>query len=316
MQFKKLQKHIIRFAKYPVLILCIYYLGKNAADIRPEQLELSFIWIILKFAPLYFLCTFLFVKNWQTILSTLEKEKRQYRDIAHIHFKTAIAKYIPSNIMHYAGRHVMGSRIGIDHATILTSNLLDLSLAVLSAALIVTVTLFAGIIKIPETLLPNYEKYNAPYMIIAGICVTVFFSFIWRKIKSRSDNTNTFILLSLLKVIAGYIIFFVASGTIFFLVFAGIGYTSFTFMNFLLFATVYICAWTLGFITPGAPGGIGVRESIMVAMLSGTIDPQSALVGAFLFRIVGILGEVIGFIFASTILKPGIFASNHFNKTE
>ncbi|MBW8035005.1 MAG: UPF0104 family protein [Planctomycetes bacterium] len=304
MQTKKLSNYIKRFAKYPILILCIYYLGVNATKISPDQFKPSFIWLVLIFGPLYFLSTFLRAINWQTGLGLLEKVKRKYRDIARIHFKTAIAKYVPSNVMHYAGRHFMGSQIGIDHATILTSNLLDLTLAMLSAGIIVLCALSTNLIEIPQTLQKHYDKYNLPCLAIVCICIMIFFCFIWRKTKSRSQNKNISILPQLLSIVVIYLIFFTASGTVFFLIFVGTGNADPNIKALLYFIAVYVCGWALGFITPGAPGGIGVRESIMVAMLSGTIDPQAALVGALLFRLVTIFGEFLGFIFASTLLKP------------
>lgn len=300
----KILKRSVRFVKYPVLILCFYYLGVNAAKIGPEQFKPSFIWLVLMCGPLYFLCTCLFAKNWQMALGLIEKEKRKYRDIARIHFKTAIAKYVPSNVMHYAGRHFMGKQIGINHATILISNLMELTLVIFSAAIIVLCALSMGVVDIPQTLRMYYDKYNMPYLVIFCICMIVFFCFIWRKAKAKSCNTSISILLGLLSMVANYLIFFSTAGTIFFLIFVGIGDVDFNFPTLFYFVAVYICAWALGFITPGAPGGIGVRESIMVVMLSGTIAPQTALVGALLFRLVTILGEFLGFIFASTILSP------------
>jgi uncharacterized membrane protein YbhN (UPF0104 family) len=213
---------------------------------------------------------------------------------------------MPSNVMHYAGRHFMGSQIGIDHSTILLSNLLELTLASFSAAIIVLCAISMSVIEIPETLQQYYDKYTLPYLTIAFICIAAFFCFIWRKAKSKSNNTNISILSGLLTVVAGYLVFFAAAGTIFFFIFVSIGCADSNGMTLLYFIAVYVCAWALGFITPGAPGGIGVRESVMVAMLSGTINPQTVLVGALLFRLVTIGGEVLGFIFASTILNTGV----------
>jgi uncharacterized membrane protein YbhN (UPF0104 family) len=53
-------------------------------------------------------------------------------------------------------------------------------------------------------------------------------------------------------------------------------------------------AWMLGFLTPGAPGGLGVRDAILVAMLTGVSNPAAAVAIAVSFRGVTTLGDVAG----------------------
>ncbi len=54
-------------------------------------------------------------------------------------------------------------------------------------------------------------------------------------------------------------------------------------------------AWTLGFVTPGAPSGLGVREALLVSMLSPTVGAPNATGLALCFRAVTTLGDLIGF---------------------
>jgi uncharacterized membrane protein YbhN (UPF0104 family) len=54
-------------------------------------------------------------------------------------------------------------------------------------------------------------------------------------------------------------------------------------------------AWTAGFLTPGAPGGLGVREAVLVALLVGPLGEGSALAVALAWRVATLGGEVIFF---------------------
>ena len=61
--------------------------------------------------------------------------------------------------------------------------------------------------------------------------------------------------------------------------------------------------WVFGFILPGAPGGFGVRESIVVFTLSLYADDGALLLAAFLLRIILVLADVTAFLFANIIKK-------------
>ncbi|MEQ9122824.1 MAG: hypothetical protein RIM80_09710, partial [Alphaproteobacteria bacterium] len=52
-------------------------------------------------------------------------------------------------------------------------------------------------------------------------------------------------------------------------------------------------AWLAGFVTPGAPGGIGMREFALLMLLSGVGAEADVLLAAALLRVVTVAGEVL-----------------------
>jgi uncharacterized membrane protein YbhN (UPF0104 family) len=60
----------------------------------------------------------------------------------------------------------------------------------------------------------------------------------------------------------------------------------------------YSAAWLVGYITPGAPGG-GVRDAMLVILLSRVITQPQAILVALLFRIVTVSGDILYFYLAS-----------------
>ena len=52
-------------------------------------------------------------------------------------------------------------------------------------------------------------------------------------------------------------------------------------------------SWTLGFLTPGAPSGIGVREAVLVFLLSPLVGSAEAIILSILFRLVTVGGDVM-----------------------
>ncbi|MCI5218992.1 MAG: hypothetical protein D3914_07335 [Candidatus Electrothrix sp. LOE2] len=60
--------------------------------------------------------------------------------------------------------------------------------------------------------------------------------------------------------------------------------------------TAFSVSWIAGFLTPGSPGGIGVREAAFVASLSSFIEERHALVIAIVMRIITSGGDVAFFL--------------------
>lgn len=52
-------------------------------------------------------------------------------------------------------------------------------------------------------------------------------------------------------------------------------------------------AWLLGFLVPGAPGGLGIREFVLVLGLTPVTGEAQAALDALMFRLVTITGDTI-----------------------
>jgi uncharacterized membrane protein YbhN (UPF0104 family) len=59
---------------------------------------------------------------------------------------------------------------------------------------------------------------------------------------------------------------------------------------------VFAVAWVIGFVTLISPGGLGVREAVLLAGLTPAYGAGTALGIAILYRLVTSLGDGIGFI--------------------
>jgi glycosyltransferase 2 family protein len=56
----------------------------------------------------------------------------------------------------------------------------------------------------------------------------------------------------------------------------------------------FAIAWLLGLIVPGLPGGIGLFEAVILALLSSQLSPGELIVIVALYRVVNTLAEAIG----------------------
>src|SRR5262249_30189477 len=66
--------------------------------------------------------------------------------------------------------------------------------------------------------------------------------------------------------------------------------------HLLLAVGVYAVAWVVGLVTLVVPGGIGVREAVLLAGLTPAYGAGTALGVAVAFRIVSSLGDGLGFL--------------------
>ena len=65
----------------------------------------------------------------------------------------------------------------------------------------------------------------------------------------------------------------------------------------------YVLAWLAGFITPGTPAGVGVREIVLLFLLRGQIEQADLLLAIVLGRVVTVIGDLLYFIMATFINK-------------
>lgn len=67
----------------------------------------------------------------------------------------------------------------------------------------------------------------------------------------------------------------------------------------------YSISWLAGFVTPGAPAGLGVREFVFMVILGPTIGESGALIIAGLLRLASVLGDIIAFGLGSWLKSRG-----------
>ena len=69
-------------------------------------------------------------------------------------------------------------------------------------------------------------------------------------------------------------------------------------MSFGLFKQImglYSLAWLVGYITPGAPSGIGIREAIILMFMGGIMDESFVISAMMMHRVVAISGDVLAY---------------------
>jgi len=61
---------------------------------------------------------------------------------------------------------------------------------------------------------------------------------------------------------------------------------------------LYLLAWVIGFLTPGAPSGFGVREAVMIMFFGAIVDDSILLAAMVVHRVITVLGDLFCYLIA------------------
>jgi len=78
--------------------------------------------------------------------------------------------------------------------------------------------------------------------------------------------------------------------------------------SFVAVGAIYLFGWLVGFVVPGAPGGIGVREAVFIILLAPLVGEANALTYSIAVRLVTIGGDILFYLAGLGLRKEKINA--------
>jgi uncharacterized membrane protein YbhN (UPF0104 family) len=221
------------------------------------------------------------------------------------------AKYVPGSIAHHIARVALGRRHGLSTPGVVVTIGLETSWALTAGvAVAISSLVMAGPALVAGTALPSIPKI----LTIAAAALLLPSVGIWLMGERRPAFVNRWLgpnqiahpglgtMATCLLLYGGN---FVISGWILDLLARQL--FGAVVSHLLLAVGVYAVAWVVGLVTLVAPGGIGVREAILLAGLTPAYGAGTALGVAVAFRIVSTLGDGLGFL-------AGFFAEKHLSR--
>ena len=191
--------------------------------------------------------------------------------------KTQLAKYLPGNVFHLAGRQVAGMSAGIPSAAVAKSIGVEMTMLIVSGGCftVLLIPIVAPIVTPLVSLILFPCLATSVYLVIR--------SFV-------GINLSTSFLLQ--------IVFHLCSSLTFATVYLMLG-GRVSDLNFV--AAAYVIAWLIGTITPGAPAGVGIRELVLIFILGRHMEQAQLISAVALGRAVTISADVLFFIIATVI---------------
>ena len=235
---------------------------------------------------------------WSKLLNVFTHQKLILREVIDVYSKANLGKYLPGNIMHYVSRNVYGSKYGISQKDMVYATVMEVALKVVSAGIISLLFLNKRISSILEQI--QVDLSISISFVVTGIAIIVIMIggiVFWR---FRSIGLRS------LKPIGCSMILY----SVIFLINAGVFIAATNFISntvtgdVLLYATgIYIIAWLIGYLAPGAPGGIGIKEGIMILLLSNIYSLEVITLVSVIVRIITVIADILAYIMNLTLSK-------------
>ncbi len=235
---------------------------------------------------------------WTWVLKELNQSVSSIEFI-QVYLKTNIAKYLPGNVWHYYGR-IMAAKNANIPTNIATLSVLLEPLLMLAAALII-------IVLFGSKLVVNNLKFNLIILQFLSLIIVLIIlhpRFLnpaiqlldkWKNKKSDQENQliNSFIIQRYpVKPLLGELVFLGLRATGFILTMLALN--SLSWEQIPLLVGAFSCAWVLGLIVPGAPGGLGVFETTAILLLQYHFPAALVISAIALYRLISILAETTG----------------------
>ncbi len=275
----------------------LYRFDAPAALLQPRALA-----ILLGCAALYVAPILSSGLAWALWIGRIEAGSHGIALPLHLFMVSQIAKYLPGNVGHHVGRLLLARREGMGGREVLFSMLLETlwviaisSLLALAALWQLGARLFAQAPRLPEGWLLVSIAIGAALLPLLGHRLFARAAG-WlarrRGVEARALAfpplrvfaetgllyLGNYLLLGVILKLIGLILFDADLGGI------------------LLLAGIFSVAWIVGFVTPGAPAGLGVRELVLVAALTPLADQPTAVGVAAALRVVTVLGDGLAFL--------------------
>lgn len=291
-----------------ILIICISYLVVNFNTARDLLAEIQINYPILAISWLLtILAVFTGAIGWGLILRSLSQQLPWVESI-YTHLASNLAKYVPGYAWQLVGKAYLTKQYGITTPMIGSAMVLEL-------ALLINIGLVLAIAFIPGELLADWLStlsIDLNIHVIRGICfgVLLIFSFsfmyLFRRSQLKWGNYTIelpMLLAAIIVILASWLIFGVSYWLL------GVSFITIPISYLPKFIFVLTSSFIIGLAIVIIPGGIGVRESIMVYLLTSMSIPSSiAVLIATLSRITLVISELSSyFIFQIVVYKHRAF---------
>lgn len=324
MKFKS-SRILINLFSFLIATISFYYIINTLSGYDLSVFFVNGIFLTIIYILIFSLikCIFLLVNVYifHMILEYTNNNKITLSAVLSIYIKSNITKYIPSNIIPYISRIYLGNKVGLGKMNITISGFLEIFLGLSITALIILILLLSGLAQFPKDVnfQLNYSKIFllCLFFIIGSLLLSSGYLIYLHKNKRlwKSEIYKDFnwlfnkcfnfrFALLYLKIFVISFVSFMLSGIIFYIM-------AFLVLNLQLnpsdFFNITICLGIAGYsaiLTPGVPGGIGVKETVSVVLISlYGYEKAPIILAVILARITLIFSDILSYFFIQLFEK-------------
>ena len=293
-------KSIVRLGGLAVSLAALVFVGlavhRSFGDLQRHLISPLFLIAILGCASAYAVILQLVGIAWYRFLVLVDGPSFGLGRALGIFGRTQIYKYLPSNVMHMVGRFALARSAGASNRALAVAQIGELSITVLAAGAL-------GVLLAWPIFQGAYARYGPDNpaltmgLIAAGLLtLAIGMGLLFR---SRMADIGGRALVVSAEAFVLYVLFFIGNGLLIVALFRTLNDGG----QMAELIGIGAAAWLIGFVVPGAPGGLGVREAVLIMGLTAAgLPPPSATAVALGNRLVTVLGDCL-IAFVALILR-------------
>jgi len=243
-------------------------------------------------------------------LSGLTLERIERRIVVKFYCIANLYKYIPGGILYVVGRNRLAFETDkLTHTKIALGTLIEGIVFAITGFVIAIVFAYNHFIYYIR------QMSISPFVwIIVGgflfICVLLTFIFRQAIRQTLSKYIDTGLPLTVMpKFLGAHILMLFTQAVTFPLTLMLLGQSITLNLAFTIIG-LYALSWVAGYLTPGAPNGLGIREAVMLMFLGGILDEGMLLSSIVIHRAVSVVGDVFIYGVGLAYVKPLTYTYN------
>lgn len=246
-----------------------------------------------------------------TIMMRSMQQRASFRHLLAILATTQFGKYLPGNVAHHIGRIALAGTVGIGVPAAVLSIAYEMLLAMVASAHFAALMLLWSS---PEFLM-RWDLFEYRKALLAGLTAAAILILLlaprlaaWtaRLRAGEPGAARPELRLNMPAATACYLLYatgFLAIGGGLWLVHeAASPLGEVGRPGLLYFAGAFAGSWILGFVAPGAPAGLGIREAVLSALLGQMLPASEVVLLVVALRIATTAGDMFNFLIGSAAM--------------
>ncbi len=235
---------------------------------------------------------------WCQWLECFADKRCSRREALRVYARANIGKYLPGNVMHYVERNLFAENLRLSQKQIAAASLAEVFSLILAAVMTGVLLAYpqmreaAGAVMEQEEAVQKLQPFVWVCCTAIGmLAVAAVLFLVYRK---RHSFISTF-LSTFIRCLLIYAWVLMLLGFLFVILYwYWAGRPSYG--QALQMIAAYSAAWVSGFVIPGAPGGIGVRELVLTLLLSSAAGQDTIAVLSVLHRLITVCGDFAAYL--------------------
>lgn len=305
-----MRRRLVRAVGWSLSAACLaFFVLQAQRTFSNEALALTWssVWgpMALAMAP-YMLAYAALAVAWYFLLRAIGLRPSLRRAVG-IYFSTQVGKYLPGNVGQHVGRVYLSARHGLPPFRVGVSLAIEMGLVILVAA---ALSLPLAPMLLAHTgggLASPVYGIAAALFLVASAAVYLFrrhpmvvlarhhAASAWRE--ARMHGSVRFLPAAIVLIAFALVL---VGGSLLLLVDQTRALGSSTLVKAVALVSA---SWIAGFLTPGAPAGLGVREAILLVGLGTLVSRQDALEATLLLRGLSTAADLLAFAFGTLLLR-------------